>query len=288
LSFFETNILIRLLTWIYNRYHYVLQVTLEQYPTSPHLTASVVLAALQRDDLGPGRSALDLGCGTGMLALGCALVDCDFVLGVDCDEAALQLAVENVNDMEMDDKISFILAKLKTATGKLPSSNDKRGNSRGGRGRRGGGRQMGRGPKPTAVSVAEPILSDDDGVPLRSKCVDTVLCNPPFGTKNNAGMDVRFLRTATRLAKRAVYSFHKTSTRDYLVRKIQEWGMKVEVVAEMRFELPQTYKFHKEKSVDIEVDLIRVLLPEDIEATNKEEGVERESEDEQESEQDST
>jgi predicted RNA methylase len=228
-----------------------------------------------------------------MLALGCALVDCDLVLGVDCDEAALELAVENVNDMEMDDKISFILAKVKTgAAGKTPSFHaNKRGNSRGGRGRgaQGGGRQMGRGgSKPTVV--AEPIeliLSDDDGIPLRSKCVDTVLCNPPFGTKNNAGMDVRFLRTATRLAKRAVYSFHKTSTRDYLVRKIQEWGMTVEVVAEMRFELPQTYKFHKEKSVDIEVDLIRVLLPQDGEASaSEEEGVERLSEDEQEAEQD--
>ena len=222
-----------------------------------------------------------------MLALGCALVDCDFVIGVDCDEAALQLAIENVDDMEMDDKISFILAKLKT--GKTPSSksNDKRGNSRGGRGRGGGGRQTGRGPKPAAVAEQmELILSDDDGVPLRSKCVDTVLCNPPFGTKNNAGMDVRFLWTATRLAKRAVYSFHKTSTRDYLVRKIQEWGMAVEVVAEMRFELPKTYKFHKEKSVDIEVDLIRVMLPGDVEATSKEEGVERASEDEQKTEQD--
>jgi predicted RNA methylase len=227
-----------------------------------------------------------------MLALGCAFVDCDFVIGVDCDEAALQLAIENVDDMEMDDKISFILAKVET--GKTPTSNDKRGNSRGGgrggRGRGGGGRQTGRGrggPKPTAVAEpVELILSDDDGIPLRSKCVDTVLCNPPFGTKNNAGMDVRFLRTATRLARRAVYSFHKTSTRDYLVRKIQEWGMKVEVVAEMRFELPKTYKFHKEKSVDIEVDLIRVMLPEDVEATSKEEGVERASEYEQEAEED--
>jgi predicted RNA methylase len=102
-------------------------------------------------------------------------------------------------------------------------------------------------------------------------------------------MDVRFLRTATRLAKRSVYSFHKTSTRDYLVRKIQEWGMTVEIVAEMRFELPKTYKFHKEKSVDIEVDLIRVVLPEDVEVSSKEEGVERASEeDEQEAEQDDT
>jgi hypothetical protein len=32
---------------------------------------------------------------------------------------------------------------------------------------------------------------------------------PPFGTEDNASIDVQFLRTATRLARRAGYSFHK-------------------------------------------------------------------------------
>jgi predicted RNA methylase len=45
------------------------QVALEQYPTSPHLTAAVILAALERDDVGPGRTVVDLGCGTGMLSI---------------------------------------------------------------------------------------------------------------------------------------------------------------------------------------------------------------------------
>lgn len=45
-------------------------VSLEQYPTSPQLTAAVILAALERDDVGPGRSTCDLGCGTAMLSLG--------------------------------------------------------------------------------------------------------------------------------------------------------------------------------------------------------------------------
>ena len=36
-----------------------------------------------------------------------------------------------------------------------------------------------------------------------------------------------------------------------------EWGVGMEVVAELRFDLPSTYKFHKQKSVDIEVDFIR-------------------------------
>lgn len=45
------------------------------------------------------------------------------------------------------------------------------------------------------------------------KAFDTVIMNPPFGTKHNAGMDMRFLEVAMRLANGAVYSLHKTSTR---------------------------------------------------------------------------
>lgn len=45
------------------------------------------------------------------------------------------------------------------------------------------------------------------------KAFDTVIMNPPFGTKHNAGMDMRFLEVAMRLATGAVYSLHKTSTR---------------------------------------------------------------------------
>uniref|UniRef100_A0A3Q2YDK6 Methyltransferase-like protein 5 n=1 Tax=Hippocampus comes TaxID=109280 RepID=A0A3Q2YDK6_HIPCM len=43
---------------------------------------------------------------------------------------------------------------------------------------------------------------------------DTVIMNPPFGTKHNQGMDMKFLRAAITMAKKAVYSLHKTSTRE--------------------------------------------------------------------------
>lgn len=42
---------------------------------------------------------------------------------------------------------------------------------------------------------------------------DTVIMNPPFGTKHNAGMDMKFLAAGINLAKTVVYSLHKTSTR---------------------------------------------------------------------------
>lgn len=86
---------------------------------------------------------------------------------------------------------------------------------------------------------------------------DTVLMNPPFGTKQNSGIDMNFLRIALKLAKQSVYSFHKTSTRDHIKKKAVEWNVKACVVAELRYNLPQTYKFQKRTSVDIAVDLWR-------------------------------
>jgi rRNA N6-adenosine-methyltransferase METTL5 len=73
---------------------------------------------------------------------------------------------------------------------------------------------------------------------------------------------LQFLRTATRLARRSVYSFHKRSTRQFLLKTIQEdWGYQdAKVVAEMAFDVANVYKFHTQKSKDIEVDLIRVFM----------------------------
>ena len=42
----------------------------------------------------------------------------------------------------------------------------------------------------------------------------------------------------------------------------EKWGLNAEVVAEMKFDIPKMYKFHKQKCVDVEVDLIRVFWEE--------------------------
>ncbi|XP_026128706.1 methyltransferase-like protein 5 [Carassius auratus] len=93
-----------------------------------------------------------------------------------------------------------------------------------------------------------------------AKKFDTVIMNPPFGTKHNQGIDMQFLRTAISMASTAVYSLHKTSTRDHIQKKADDWKVKMEVIAELRYDLPASYKFHKKKSVDIQVDFIRLTL----------------------------
>ncbi len=109
------------------------------------------------------------------------------------------------------------------------------------------------------------ILADvthEDSLKSMHKKFDTVIMNPPFGTKHNKGIDMTFLKQGLKLARRAVYSLHKTSTRNHVLKKAQEdWGVEAKVIAELRYDLPATYKHHKKASVDIEVDFIRFSHP---------------------------
>mmetsp|Transcript_22413 Transcript_22413/g.37482 ORF Transcript_22413/g.37482 Transcript_22413/m.37482 type:complete len:210 (+) Transcript_22413:430-1059(+) len=91
---------------------------------------------------------------------------------------------------------------------------------------------------------------------------DTVLMNPPFGTRRK-GADMEFLRAGFALAGvKAVYSLNKTSTRAHIEKVAKELKAKrAEVVAEMVYDIPASYKFHKEKSKNIAVDMWRFELP---------------------------
>jgi predicted RNA methylase len=258
-------------------------ITLEQYPTSPNLAASVALIAREQGNVGPGCTVADIGCGTGMLGLAAALLESDLIIAIDCDAEALDIARENAKILELEDeKIDFVLAKV-NPTNKTEATIGQSGPRGRGKGLRNNNRRGGPTGKPHSLapkindsqSVSSP--RDDpnafDGLNLRSKCVDTVICNPPFGTKNNAGMDVQFLRTAVRLARRAVYSFHKTTTRAFLERLVTtEWKLEFTVVAEMQFDIDRMYKFHKDKTRDVAVDLIRIDISaaEDVSSTSHE------------------
>lgn len=79
--------------------------------------------------------------------------------------------------------------------------------------------------------------------------------NPPFGTRK-AGIDTLFVQQGMKHAT-TVYSLHKTSTREHFLRLAELNNYKIEVVAELKYDIPKTHKFHKEKSKDIYVDLYR-------------------------------
>eukprot|EP00246_Nothoceros_aenigmaticus_P005417 TRINITY_DN1746_c0_g1_i4.p1 TRINITY_DN1746_c0_g1~~TRINITY_DN1746_c0_g1_i4.p1 ORF type:complete len:172 (-),score=26.34 TRINITY_DN1746_c0_g1_i4:270-785(-) len=92
----------------------------------------------------------------------------------------------------------------------------------------------------------------------KGPAVDTVIMNPPFGTRKK-GADMEFLSAALKIAGQAVYSLHKSSTREHVkLAAVRTFGAaSAEVLCELRYNLPTMYKFHKKQEVDIAVDLWR-------------------------------
>ncbi|XP_072142469.1 rRNA N(6)-adenosine-methyltransferase METTL5 isoform X1 [Dermacentor andersoni] len=84
---------------------------------------------------------------------------------------------------------------------------------------------------------------------------DTVVMNPPFGTRTK-GLDMVFLKAALFMSSGSVYSLHKTSTREHIKKKSEEWGVNCRVVAELRYNIDRLYTFHKRDSADVAVDFV--------------------------------
>ncbi|MDZ5811669.1 METTL5 family protein [Halorubrum sp. AD140] len=85
------------------------RVALEQYPTPPDLAAHVVHLADLHGDV-DGRTVLDLGAGTGMLALAAALRGPARVFGVELDRAALATATANQRRVAASAPVHWIQA----------------------------------------------------------------------------------------------------------------------------------------------------------------------------------
>jgi putative methylase len=65
------------------------------------------------------RQVLDLGCGTGRLALGCAFLGAESVVGVDIDKLAVKLAVENSAKLGFKTKVDWVAGDVNAVAGKF-------------------------------------------------------------------------------------------------------------------------------------------------------------------------
>jgi len=81
--------------------------------------------------------------------------------------------------------------------------------------------------------------------------LDVVIQNPPFGTKLEHA-DRAFLDAAMRLAPH-VYSFHKSSTMDFILSRLAESGYSVEMILKYEFPIKKTMEHHHKKIERIDV-----------------------------------
>ncbi|MGA2913413.1 MAG: METTL5 family protein [Methanoregula sp.] len=90
---------------------------LEQYQTPAPLAARLLFHALLKGDI-KEKNVCDLGSGTGVLAIGAALLGADRVKGVDIDRRAIEVAKANAALLDID--VEFVIADVRDAA--LPAS----------------------------------------------------------------------------------------------------------------------------------------------------------------------
>jgi putative methylase len=95
------------------------QAHLEQYTISESIASTMLyIAAYTNNDI-IGKTVLDLGCGTGRLALGASYLGAKSVVGVDVDKLAIKTAVENSFKNSLAENVQWIIGDISAIVGRF-------------------------------------------------------------------------------------------------------------------------------------------------------------------------
>jgi putative methylase len=177
------------------------KVSLEQYTTPADLAAEILFHACYSYGDIEGRTVVDLGTGTGRLAIGAAILGAEYTVGVDVDPDAVEIAWKNCKGLDVD----WVVGNLTALRGEF----------------------------------------------------DTVLMNPPFGTKRPHA-DIHFLETALKLG-RVVYSIHKSSTKQFVESWLKAHNATLQTVMATRIWVNHQFHFHRKSTYPVEVEVYRIL-----------------------------
>ena len=86
------------------------KVGLEQYTTPSVIASDLIWNAYSLGDV-EDRNIVDLGCGTGIFAIGSALMGANSAVGVDVDEGCIALAQEVKDKLKLDN-LNFIVSDI--------------------------------------------------------------------------------------------------------------------------------------------------------------------------------
>ncbi len=174
----------------------------EQYVTPSSIAAEVIWKAHLNGDI-LGKVVADLGCGTGILGIGCLLLNAKKVIFIERDKGAMEICEKNIEKLESEgyefDDYEFEREDIKNFR----------------------------------VSV------------------DTVIMNPPFGTKEKH-VDKDFLLKAFEISE-MTYSFHKTITNDYILHLARQGRFQLDERFDFKFMLGNTMKHHTKSKAYIQV-----------------------------------
>jgi len=195
--------------------------SLEQYTVSESVAATMLyLAAYTNGDI-TDKQVLDLGCGTGRLALGCAFLGAESVVGVDIDRLAVKLALENSAKLGFKTKVDWVAGDVNAVAGKFDTVLQ---NPPFGVQKRGADQVF----LEKALQVADAVYS---------------LHNHPFTDEPL----VRRLRASAGLLQ--------VEASPFIARFVEAHGGKIKAVYAMLLVIPRMFDFHTKARSEIIIDL---------------------------------
>ena len=95
------------------------QAQLEQYTILESIASTMLYIATYANNDIIGKTVLDLGCGTGRLALGASYLGADNVVGVDVDRLAIKTAVENSLKVGLAGNVQWVIGDISAIMGRF-------------------------------------------------------------------------------------------------------------------------------------------------------------------------
>ena len=95
--------------------HPIPKVVLEQYSVPADLAAEVLFRACYEFGDIEGKTVIDLGAGTGRLALGASMLGAEYTVGAELDRLALEVGAKNCKRLGL--KVDWVLAEIETLRG---------------------------------------------------------------------------------------------------------------------------------------------------------------------------
>jgi putative methylase len=196
------------------------KVELEQYTITESPAATMLYIAYLNGDI-EGKNVVDLGCGTGRLALGAAFLGAKSVIGVDIDASAIEVAKENSQLTHPKNRSQWIVGDISSVNGHFDTvlQNPPFGVQK---------RNADRAFLHKALDVGDSIYSLHSHPEVDRELIKRL--------KSQQGM-------------------LQVAASPFLMRLISEHGGKVEAVYPLLMTIPRMFDFHTKEKYDFVIDL---------------------------------